>query len=197
MGIHQIITICNPYFLSKQSMHFLIIFIIAGWFIKSLINHKRVDWIQAIACLTLFIYLYFIFECAVLARVPRERQYQLELFWSWKEIVKPIGRIGATNTRDELILLNILNIFILLPSGMLIPIMRNKKMKAWQGLVIGIGISFVIEISQFAFSRGLFEIDDIIHNGIGCMMGVIFGNRILDIFNRILKVKKTLQKNLE
>ena len=34
-------------------------------------------------------------------------------------------------------------------------------------------ISAVIETSQLVFMRGLFEWDDMIHNGLGCMVGCL------------------------
>ena len=40
-------------------------------------------------------------------------------------------------------------------------------------LVIGFGTSSVIEILQLITCRGLFEFDDIVHNGLGCMSGVL------------------------
>ena len=43
-------------------------------------------------------------------------KYQLEVFWSWKEIIHPIGRLG-TASRYDLLLENILNIVMLLPIG--------------------------------------------------------------------------------
>ncbi|MFR5484739.1 MAG: VanZ family protein [Blautia massiliensis (ex Durand et al. 2017)] len=36
------------------------------------------------------------------------------------------------------------------------------------------GTSFVIELLQLITCRGLFEFDDIIHNGFGCMMGAVW-----------------------
>ena len=42
------------------------------------------------------------------------------------------------------------------------------------GLLIGIGISFSIELLQLVLCRGLFEFDDIIHNSLGFLIGIVY-----------------------
>lgn len=36
----------------------------------------------------------------------------------------------------------------------------------------------VIEVSRLVLCRGLFEFDDIIHNSLGCMLGILFGDKV-------------------
>lgn len=64
----------------------------------------------------------------------------------------------------------------LLPAGVLLPIIANHKIKWYQALAVGILVSAIIEFSQLIFMRGLFEWDDMIHNGLGCMIGCLFAN---------------------
>lgn len=71
---------------------------------------------------------------------------------------------------------NILNCILLMPYGCLLPVALDKRINWKRGLVIGMGTSFVIELLQLITCRGLFEFDDIIHNGIGCMMGTVLGS---------------------
>ena len=47
------------------------------------------------------------------------------------------------------------------------------------GLLIGIGISSSIELLQLVLCRGLFEFDDIIHNSLGFLIGILISNRTL------------------
>lgn len=54
-----------------------------------------------------------------------------------------------------------------------------KKLEHWKVIAIygkHMGTSFVIELLQLITCRGLFEFDDIIHNGFGCMMGAVLGS---------------------
>ena len=66
---------------------------------------------------------------------------------------------------------NLLNCILLFPAGVLLPIIANHKVKWYWALLFGVLVSAVIEISQLIFMCGLFEWDDMIHNGLGCMMG--------------------------
>ena len=63
--------------------------------------------------------------------------------------------------------------------GILLPLIANHKIKWYQALVIGILMSATIELSQLIFMRGLFEWDDMIHNGLGCMAGCLFTNNFV------------------
>ena len=75
--------------------------------------------------------------------------------------------------------LSLIHIFLLLPAGILLPLIANHKIKWYQALVIGILMSATIELSQLIFMRGLFEWDDMIHNGLGCMAGCLFTNNFV------------------
>ena len=71
------------------------------------------------------------------------------------------GRIGA----------NFLgNIILFLPVGFLVPAVTGWK-KLWKPLVMGVGFSLLIEIIQFVTSRGCFDPDDVILNGLGTVIG--------------------------
>ena len=51
-------------------------------------------------------------------------------------------------------------------------------------MVIGILVSAIIEFSQLIFMRGLFEWDDMIHNGLGCMVGAVLVNWMIGFFGK-------------
>ena len=85
----------------------------------------------------------------------------------------------GTASRYDLLLENILNIVMLLPIGIFLPLTYGKKIDWKVGLLIGIGISFSIELLQLVLCRGLFEFDDIIHNSLGFLIGILISNRIL------------------
>lgn len=122
-------------------------------------------------------WLLLVLGSTVFTRRVGERKYQLELFWSWKEIFDHRGRIWAAEG-NGLILENILNIFLLMPVGILLPVVLNARVHWWQGLLAGAFISAIIESLQLVLCRGLFEFDDIIHNGIGCMAACVVMHRM-------------------
>ncbi|RGG05434.1 VanZ family protein [Coprobacillus sp. OM08-19] len=47
------------------------------------------------------------------------------------------------------------------------------------GLFIGFCISFSIEFMQLILCRGMFDVDDIIHNSLGFLIGILISNRIM------------------
>lgn len=65
-----------------------------------------------------------------------------------------------------------------MPVAILQPIIAGHKVRWRTVLMTGILISAVIKISQLVFRRGLFEWDDMIHNGIGCMVGCAGTNAV-------------------
>jgi glycopeptide antibiotics resistance protein len=70
----------------------------------------------------------------------------------------------------EMAIINILNVVMFLPVGCLLRLGFLEI--GWkQALVVGLILSALIELSQFFFKKGLCEIDDVIHNVIGCMIG--------------------------
>ena len=138
------------------------------------VHRKKLNIIQAAAVLALVVFLGIVFGSTVFTRTGTIRQYELVPFWSWRDII----RYHDWTLLKE----NLLNCILLLPAGVLLPIIANHKVKWYQALAVGILVSAIIEFSQLIFMRGLFEWDDMIHNGLGCMIGCLFAN-ILQIFS--------------
>ena len=65
---------------------------------------------------------------------------------------------------------NALNFILFIPIGLLLGF-GFKKITWKKVLLIGLGISFSIELLQFIFKRGLCEVDDLIHNVLGTLIG--------------------------
>ena len=80
-----------------------------------------------------------------------------------------------------------MNILLLFPVGFLLPPLFHKKLPWWSGLLAGLIISAAIEIGQLALCRGLFEWDDMVHNSLGCMLGLLCGNAEIDIWSQLIK----------
>lgn len=65
----------------------------------------------------------------------------------------------------------ILNILMFVPFGFLLPVLSERFRKAWKTYLVGFMLTVVIECIQYSTGRGIFEIDDIIGNTIGTMIG--------------------------
>lgn len=133
-----------------------------------MVGRGKIALSQAVAGLLLLLFLGIVFASTVFTRNPTGvHQYELELFWSWKAVYH-----GSREMLKE----SLLNMILLFPAGLLLPFVVHKKMAWWKGLLIGLTISGMIETCQLVFCRGLFEWDDIIHNGFGCMVGCILSS---------------------
>lgn len=185
MDIYQIIITHNHSWTVREIAAFTVAFLISVYWAVRLLKQKKIATVQAIADLSLLTFLAIVFASTVFTRTPGTRQYQLELFWSWKEIlgIGKCGRLGST-TDGGLLQENLLNILLLLPAGILLPGVFNREMKWWQGLLFGVMISSTIELCQLVLCRGLFEFDDIIHNSLGCMLGTLVGNKLLLLYRK-------------
>ena len=70
----------------------------------------------------------------------------------------------------EVTAINILNVVLFIPIGLLLGF--GFRSMIWRrALVVGAGLSVVIELLQLMFKKGLCEVDDVIHNVLGCMIG--------------------------
>lgn len=130
---------------------------------------------QAVAGILSVFCLGIIFASTVFTRLPEsDRLYELNLFWSWKEVFLH----GNKDLLEE----NLLNLLLLFPVGILLPPVFNREIRWWISLLIGVSVSAGIELSQLVFYRGLFEWDDMIHNGIGCMIGGFVSEAVWKVY---------------
>lgn len=112
--------------------------------------------------LLLMEYVFLLFCSTVFFRVVgMARQYDFHPFWSYKAIQE--GRAGLLPE-------SIMNVVVFVPVGLLLGI-AFKQMTWWKALLIGCSISITIEALQFWFMKGFSEVDDVMHNTVGCVIG--------------------------
>ena len=120
---------------------------------------------------------YFLVLCStVICRASRgEWHIEIMPFWNyldiWNQVDYPADLIEV-----------LLNIALFVPIGLLLGGLGFKTKKI---LLLGICLSGIIEVSEFAFCKGLCETDDLIHNTLGAFLGYLG-------FLGILKGKKCL-----
>ena len=109
------------------------------------------------AILLLVEYVFLLFCSTVIFRATGEtRQYDFHPFWSY--------------SRPDLLVENIMNVVVFIPVGLLLGI-AFKQSTWWKALLLGCGISVAIESLQFFLMRGFSEVDDVMHNTMGCIIG--------------------------
>lgn len=165
MDIYQIWTTYNKKWSKYEILAFSVILLLIVIIMAYCLWKKKLNIIQAGAVVAMVIFLGIVFGSTVFTRTSTVRQYELMPLWSWRAII----RYHDWGLLKE----DLLNCILLLPAGALLPLIANRKVKWYQALLFGVLISAVIETSQLVFMRGLFEWDDIIHNGLGCMVGCL------------------------
>ena len=127
--------------------------------LRVLLSDKSVVKKSLFAAYTIFIVWY-----TLLKREPRgaERVFKPELFWAIREwIVNP-----TIESKKEAVQY-LLNILFFIPYGLLFPWKDNWK----RVFVTALVLSVCIELSQFIFNLGWCEVDDVISNTLGAMIG--------------------------
>lgn len=83
----------------------------------------------------------------------------------------------------------ILNILMLIPFGLLLPVVFKLYNSFWKVSITGLFFSITIEIVQFISEKGIVEADDILNNTIGTMIGYGFYVLAVYITKRVKKQK--------
>lgn len=65
------------------------------------------------------------------------------------------------------------NVFFFAPLGLLLPLIM-KKPSTWKALSIALSIILVVEVTQLVTGLGMFDIDDVLLNMTGSLIGLIF-----------------------
>lgn len=181
MDLYQIWTAHNRPWSMREIVLFLIILSVCSFFSIRAAHRHQIKIYQALASLALLVYLGVVSASTVFTRMPTVRQYELIPFWSWYEVFIKHSRS---------LLVENLNILLLLPAGVLLPIIFARRLRPSVAFMIGALISAVIEVSQLILRRGLFEWDDMFHNGLGCMLGCLIVNAVMERVKRMKGLKK-------
>lgn len=117
-----------------------------------------------------------------LIRLPNnEIHYEIVPFWSYHEIF--------LNHDTDLLIQNFYNIAVFIPLGFLMPCcefkIKGRNIGEKETLIFGICFSAFIEITQLVTRLGYFEFDDMIHNTLGVIIGILLMKAIKMIFVKI------------
>lgn len=177
MDIYEILKTHNRPWSSREIVFFAVVLLVTLVIFTALVKRKKITVLQAAAGFMLLIFLGIVYASTVFSRMPQGRQYELELFWSWKEALG-MGEGGSSTSASYLEEI-ILNVILLMPAGFLLPFVVGRPLRWRFGLLAGAMLSGCIEGLQLLLCRGLFEFDDILHNSAGCMIGCILGSLIV------------------
>lgn len=89
-----------------------------------------------------------------------EKRYYLHPLWSYSVLY------------NKLLAQIIMNVILFVPIGFFAGGALKKK-HIWNALGFGFVLSLFIEVTQLISTRGVFNVDDIIHNTLGCVLGFL------------------------
>lgn len=116
-------------------------------------------------------------------KVRTEYSYNLELF---REIKRYIEWAKLTDTGLHHMMLNVWgNVLCFVPFGFLVPIIYRKLRKAVLVIPLTFLFSFMVELLQLIFKIGSFDVDDLVLNTSGGILGYIGFSIILFITKRM------------
>ncbi len=107
-------------------------------------------------------YVLLIYCSTVFFRKTGMLQYNFMPFWSYRDYFNGIDR--------RLLAENVMNIVVFVPVGVLVG--ATIRSVTWKMvLLIGMCLSVGIEVLQLVFRKGFSEVDDVMHNTLGCLIG--------------------------
>lgn len=163
----------------------LVVLLIAYIVIYKVILKEKKELDKKKSCIWAMLIFYFIlvFGATLGSRGGWELGYNLHAFSSYKSAWANESKTEAQHL--------VLNIVMFVPFGFLMPVALKKCEKWWVTYVVGFCASLFIELLQFVTRRGACDVDDIINNTLGAMIG--YGLiRVLLVITKKKKGKRTL-----
>lgn len=151
------------------------------------------NWITKAGWLLFYIYIislsYFLFFSERYGRdfIAQDYRYNLELFKEIKRFIKYREVVGF-----ESFAVNILgNILAFTPFGFFLPLLNKKYRRFFYATFLSIMFTLVIELVQMLLKVGIFDVDDILLNTIGGVIGYILFTVIYFIYGKVYQGKKS------
>lgn len=117
-------------------------------------------------------------ETLLFRKVNTLNPIKLEPLWSYRKALQLYGGIAISHS--GLLKQIILNILLYIPMGYLLPFVwpglrrRGSEVTfSWRVVLIGCLSSLCTELTQLVFRIGWFELDDILNNTLGCLIGYV------------------------
>lgn len=122
----------------------------------------RKNGLRYTAVVALLEYIILLYCSTVICRNTQlERKYDFHPFWTYFAIMEG---------KELYISEAIMNVIAFIPLGLLLGCSFHS-ITWWRTFIIGFLLSLGIETLQFWYMRGFSEVDDVMHNTMGCMIG--------------------------
>ena len=134
--------------------------------------------LQCGAAILLSLYIVVLLYFTVTGRYSHEEyEYQINFFTSYRWFFQYNG--------EQVLRQLLINFVMLMPAGFLLPVAINAKHKYLITMALSLLLTLFIETMQLITKCGSFEVDDIINNFVGAVLGML----IYALCSKLLKSK--------
>lgn len=168
MSISALFRLAKEYLLIGVVLTIFIgILFLIGYFIiyrRLLKGAKKINGKKALIWAIFLIYIIVVLGATLGMRSSNYgRSIELHLFYSYKDAWNSFSPAAWRNI--------ILNIMMFVPMGIMLPLIFKYCKRFWVTYLSGFLFTIVLEVIQLVSSRGIFELDDIFNNTLGCIIG--------------------------
>ena len=140
------------------------------------IRRGKIDWKREALLLLMYVNLAVILRFAFfpMARVDGRVQpllFDASALRPFRLNLLPFVNLKFYSSKSDLLLNVIGNVAMFIPSGIILPILYRKLDRLWKALGVGAMMSLGIELLQLPFSVRATDVDDLIQNTCGVLIG--------------------------
>lgn len=129
--------------------------------------HHIIKYVLLVAYIVVLVYVVFFAEMFGRTCVSSHYRYNLVPFKEITRFATHFSQLGI-----KIVLINIAgNVLAFMPLGFLLPLIADKKLRLWAVTLISFGLSLGIELTQLITRVGSCDVDDLILNTLGGMIG--------------------------
>ena len=158
----------------------------AVWLLTRLVvwlRQGRIDWKREAVLLLMYVNLAVIIRFVFFPRALAEGHVRPLVFdpsavWPFRVNFVPVVRLFDYARSRDFILNTVGNVAMFIPSGIVLPVVYKKLDNFWKVVGAGALISLCIEILQLPFPSRVSDVDDLILN----ILGVVIGYGIYALF---------------
>ena len=156
----------------------LLLFVSLCVLVVVLYRSGKIIKVQLAAAIILSAYVIVLLYYTVFGRYSHEEYtYHIHIYKSYKYLFEQFGRQSLRQV--------VLNIVMLIPFGFLMPIVIKTKRKYLMTLLSALALILFVESMQLIMQCGTFEVDDIVNNLFGSVIGMLLYKTISTIYQRI------------
>ena len=150
--------------------------LLVAWLIHRAKFHgeRKFPLVKALLLIALVGYSVIVLYATILRFSGGYREVNFHLFRAWREAWNSFSPKNWANV--------LLNVAMFVPLGFLLPAIWKPFRKWYLGIFAGLGVSAVIELIQLATNRGICDVDDLLANAFGAVIGYFLIMAVLSVF---------------